>query len=126
MCVLSERGERMVDDVADGGSVQLIVQLQAAATGASLDLRHQIENRIHAALAGGLGEVDGGDIGSGTINVFAWVDAERWTDAFEQVRSVLTGLEVWDRALVARWSPDDETYPAVVWPENHPAEFRYW
>jgi hypothetical protein len=47
-----------------------------------------------------------GDIGSGSINVFAIVDPDRWEAAWAAVRSKLVDLELLQRVVVARRGED--------------------
>jgi hypothetical protein len=106
---------------------QLIVQFRIHGHGSirDLDFRHQVEDQLRAALQEhDLGMVDGGDIGSGSVNVFAIVDPDRWEAAWAAVRSKLIDLELLQRAVVARQVEDSE--PEVLWPEDYDQDFRLW
>jgi hypothetical protein len=106
---------------------QLIVQFRIHGHGSirDLDFRHQVEDDLRAALQEhDLGIVDGGDIGSGSVNVFAFVDPDRWEAAWAAVRSKLVDLELLQRAVVARQVEDSE--PEVLWPEDYGQDFRFW
>ena len=106
---------------------QLIVQFRIHGHGSirDLDFRHQVEDELRAALQEhDLGMVDGGDIGSGSVNVFAIVDPDRWEAAWATVRSKLIDLELLQRAVVARQVEDSE--PEVLWPEHYGQEFHFW
>jgi hypothetical protein len=106
---------------------QLIVQFPIHGHGSirDLDFRHHLEDVLEAALLeDDLGMIDGGDIGSGSINVFAFVDPDRWEAAWAIVRSKLAEMELLQRAVVARRVDDHD--PEVVWPGGYGREFRYW
>jgi hypothetical protein len=106
---------------------QLIVQFRIHGHGSirDLDFRHQVEDELRAALQEhDLGIVDGGDIGSGSVNVFAIIDPDRWEAAWAAVRSKLIDLELLQRAVVARQVGDSE--PEVLWPGDYGQEFRFW
>jgi hypothetical protein len=106
---------------------QLIVQFRIHGHGSirDLDFRHQVEDELRVALQEhDLGMVDGGDIGSGSVNVFAIVDPDRWETAWATVRSKLIDLELLQRAVVARQVEDSE--PEVLWPEHYGQKFHFW
>jgi hypothetical protein len=116
---------RQVD--LDEPVTQLIVQFRIHGHGSirDLDFRHHLEDVLQAALQqDDLGMVDGGDIGSGSVNVFAFVDPDRWEPAWATVRSKLADMELLQRAVVARQVDDSD--PEVVWPEGTGQKFRYW
>jgi len=109
---------------------QLVVQfpIRGHGTVEDLDFRHQLEALLDQALRGaGLGWVDGGDIGSGTINIFAIVEPDAWEQAWAVIRTELARQEVLHRAVVARDArgDDGDEWPVVIWPEDHEHEFRY-
>jgi hypothetical protein len=106
---------------------QLIVQFRIHGHGSvrDLDFRHHVEDVLQTALQeDDLGMVDGGDIGSGSVNVFAIVDPDRWEAAWATVRSKLADMELLQRAVVARQVEDAS--PEVLWPKGTGQEFRYW
>jgi hypothetical protein len=106
---------------------QLIVQFRVHGHGSvrDLDFRHYVEDALRAALQeGDLGMVDGGDIGSGSVNVFAIVDPDRGEAAWAAVRSKLADMELLQRAVVARQVGDGD--PEVLWPEAYGQAFRFW
>ena len=96
-------------------------------TDAEMNLRHQLEEEFQAEL-GELGDVSGGDIGSGNMNVF--IDQIRDFDpAFEKVKAVLTRHSAIDKATIQRTTfqdegDDDPSEKVVVWPENFTGVFR--
>jgi hypothetical protein len=111
----------------EGPITQLIVQLRIQGHGSihDLDFRHHLEDVLGAALQEhDLGIVDGGDIGSGSINVFAFVDSDRWEAAWATVHSKLTEMVLLQQAVVARQVEDND--PQVVWPEGYGRAFRFW
>lgn len=116
--------------VSDRFDEQLVVQLPMGLGEDDLhdlDLRNEVGEEIEAALAeNDLGEYDGADIGSGTMNLFAYVDPERFGEAVEAVRSILDDRQLLDVAVIARRdATDDESEPVVVWPEDGDLAFSY-
>jgi hypothetical protein len=75
-----------------------------------------------------LGHVDGGDIGSGAINVFAIVEPSAWEQAWAVIRTELARRNLLERAIVARdpRGDDGDEWPAVIWPEDYERRFSYW
>jgi hypothetical protein len=114
--------------MADTFSDQIIIQLPMGLRQDDLGIRHRLEEELEAAFTdSGIGVVDGGDIGSGTMNVFALVQSGRWDEAMAAACAVLATMRVSEVAVIARRDiTDDESMPSVVWPEGLPPEFRYW
>ncbi|MBB5872628.1 hypothetical protein F4553_006062 [Allocatelliglobosispora scoriae] len=113
--------------MSDNLTEQLIVQLPTGRSDDDLELRYQLEEAIDAALTEeDLGELDGGDIGTGTMNVFAYVRPEQWQEALAVVRGVLSELELTEHALIARRNTmDEDAEPEIVWPEGSERDFAY-
>ncbi|WP_412540990.1 hypothetical protein R8Z50_35355 [Longispora sp. K20-0274] len=113
--------------MTDVFSEQLIVQLPMGLSQDDLGIRHRLEDTIEVALTGvAVGLVDGGDIGSGTMNVFALVDPARWDEAVTAVRSLLDDANLSEVAVIARRDcTDEESEPRIVWPEGSVQEFQY-
>jgi hypothetical protein len=90
-------------------------------------VRHRLEDALDRALTSeGIGEVDGGDIGGGTMNVFAVVESERSARAIAVAVDVLREAGLADLAIVAcRELTEDDPMPVIVWPEGQAREFRY-
>src|SRR5574342_815991 len=106
----------------DGSMAQMIIQLPMGLGPddlGDLGVRHRLEEELERAFdEGGIGDVEGGDIGSGTMNVFAIVTAERWTEALAVTLCVLRDMRLDEFALVARCDLSvDGPPPVVVWPE---------
>ena len=122
------------DDLDDEAFTQLVVQfpIQGHGTVEDLDFRHQVEEILDQALRGArLGHVDGGDIGSGTINVFAIVEPSAWEQAWTVTRTELARRNLLERAIVARDArgddgDDGDEWPVVIWPEDYKRRFSYW
>jgi hypothetical protein len=93
-----------------------------------LGVRHRLEEELDRTFdAKGFGLVDGGDIGSGTMNVFALVRAQHWGAALPAAVSVLRDLGIDGSAVVAKRDlTDDDSMPVIVWPEGSDGPFRYW
>jgi hypothetical protein len=108
----------------------MIVQLPITGhwgTDEEMDLRHQLEEEFQQEL-GGLGSVDGGDIGSGNMNVFIYRIPE-FPPALERVKAVLTRHALLDKAVIERSTfqnegDDEPSEEVVVWPENYTGVFR--
>ncbi len=108
---------------------ELVVQLPITGpwgTDAELQLRHRLEEELQEAL-GELGVVDGGDIGSGNVNIFI-VEIPDAAPALERVKAVLARHAVLDRAIIQRTTyqseeDDEPSDEAVVWPEGFTGTF---
>jgi predicted DNA-binding WGR domain protein len=100
---------------------KLVIQYRVNGMGEANDLekRVKVEEVMNECLDWkGLGHCDGGDIGSGTMNVFCCV-----VDPKIEVPHLLEGLRLnslIDEAIVAI---GDE--PAVVWPDDFTGEFSH-
>jgi hypothetical protein len=101
----------------------LIVQYRTEGWGSPQDLqmRHRVESLLDECLkAAGNGYCDGGDIGSGTINIFLSVlDPNRAKDA---VIEALRQAEVLEGATIAIETEEGFT---VLWPQGFVGEFSY-
>ncbi|GIH11628.1 hypothetical protein Rhe02_96950 [Rhizocola hellebori] len=116
-----------MDDEVDELTEQIVVQLPMGLAEDDLDLRNRLGDAIEAKLAElELGEFDGGDIGSGTMNLFAYVAPEHWQQAFAAVHSIVDEFDLLEVALIARRDTSDEDADLViVWPEGSDREFSY-
>jgi hypothetical protein len=128
MRTANDPGEDGLDDEA---FTQLVVQFSIRGHGTveDLDLRHHVEDILDQALRSArLGHIDGGDIGSGTINVFAIVETSASEQAWAVIRTELARRNLLERAIVARDArgDDGDEWPAVIWPEDHERRFSYW
>lgn len=108
-------------EAADTELFQLIVQFRIDGMGTSdnLEQRYKVEEVLNQCLGWtGLGFCDGGDIGSGTMNVFCFVvDSGR---AIPVVTAELSSIGLLDHATIALSSDDHEE---VVWPANFQGKF---
>jgi hypothetical protein len=93
----------------------MIVQLDTD----DLNVRHLFEQELAEVLAG-VGVVDGGDIGSGTANVFILVPPARWDEAFALVRDHFLNIGLAEDVVIA----DDDL--VVHWPTDYDGFFRPW
>jgi hypothetical protein len=103
--------------------VHLVVQYQIDGMGSvdDLDQRQRVEEVLGECLAStGNGYCDGGDIGSGTMNVFCYVVVPKL--AIESVRTALESEEFIAGATIAVRNEDGETYD-VAWPVRFDGEF---
>ena len=128
MRTANDPGEDGLDDEA---FTQLVVQfpIRGHGTVEDLDFRHQVEDILDQALRSArLGHIDGGDIGSGTINVFAIVEPSAWEQAWAVTRTELARRNLLERAIVARDArgDDGDEWPVVIWPEDYERKFSYW
>ena len=107
----------------------MIVQLPITGrwgTDAEMGLRQRLEEEFRTAL-GELGDVTGGDIGSGNMNIFINQIPE-FDPALEKVKGVLARHQVLEKAIIQRSTyedpEDDPTEQAVAWPLNFTGVFR--
>lgn len=102
----------------------LIVQYKIGEvpTAADVERRHAIEAFLNEEIGWlGAGMVDGGDIGQGEMNIFAFVvDGPRIAEC---VVGILREHEHLDGAVVAVRRADEED-EVVVWPKDYTGEFR--
>ncbi len=103
---------------------QLIIQFQTKDFEGldCLGIRHDLEEKIGGALErnlGGIGYVDGGDIGREEMNIFAFVKS--WEQPIELVKAVLKRSGHLDEAVIAKRMNDDSY--RVVWPLNFDGTF---
>ena len=107
----------------------MIVQLRTPAAWPSHDelaLRHRLEEELGDEL-GQHGFVDGGDSGSGSMNIFI-VEIDDPATALARVKAVLERRGLLGTAIVNQSSfenEDDENpvFDQVVWPENFKGTF---
>jgi hypothetical protein len=100
---------------------RIVIQykIDGMGTSSDLDKRVQVENLMNECLGWkGLGHCDGGDIGSGTINVFCFVvDAET---AIPHIVEELKTNSALNGAIIAISS---ESGDRVAWPEDFSGKF---
>lgn len=100
---------------------RIVIQfpIEGMGTPQDLDKRVQVENLMNECLGWkGLGHCDGGDIGSGTINIFCFV-----VDAAAAVPHIVAELGtkgLIDGAIIAICS---EKGDSVVWPKDFSGKF---
>jgi hypothetical protein len=114
------RGEGYAEiDLED--HAQLVVQYRTEGWGSTddLDRRHKVEGVLNECLGWtGNGHCDGGDIGSGSINVFSFVvDPHLARDA---IVAALRDPRLLDGAVIAVARADNFE---VLWPPDHPGDF---
>src|ERR1041385_498385 len=106
--------------------LQIVVQFPIAGFGGPPDLskRHQIEDLLGQALeSAGIGFCDGGDIGSGTMNIFLFTHDRR--SAEQLIIRTLRNQKMLDDAVIAvRANPEEDQPYEVVWTENFDGEFN--
>jgi len=114
--------------VDDDMTLQMVVQVPMGVSDDDLGLRHRLEQDLDQAFdAKGFGLVDGGDIGSGTMNVFALVRPQHWGAALRTAVGMLGDHGIDKSAVVAKRDlTDDDAMPVIVWPEGSEGPFRYW
>lgn len=89
---------------------------------ADLDRRNQMIDGLNNMLGWiGAGHVDGGDIGSGTTNVFAFIVAPSQTTP--AVLDWLREIGQLAHSVVALDNPDESAPTTVIWPEDFDGEF---
>ena len=101
-------------ELPDDAFVQLQVQWQVQGWGSTADLefRHQVEDDLDACLKWtGNGCCDGGDIGSGTLNVFCFVVAVP-----AAIQSVLGALEAAERPAPHSIAIETADQFVIAWP----------
>lgn len=86
----------------------------------NLAFRHDLEDVLDAALRrNGSGEVDGGEIGSGGINI--WVYLTAWKHGFPVIEAHLKHRKLLSKAIIAKKLSDDTW--EVIWPRDYPEPF---
>ena len=99
----------------------LIIQYKVDANGTTddFDKRVEVEDLMEECLDGtGLGNCDGGDLGSGTMNVFCFVaDPDR---AQKVIVDKLRANSLLDGAVIAQRIGEDYK---VLWPHDFQGEF---
>jgi hypothetical protein len=102
----------------------VLIQYQVNGWGTSedLDKRHEIENLLNEVLGWtGNGNCDGGDIGSGTMNVCSLVVSPYL--ASQTIVEELRKNNLLEGAVIA--IEREESFE-VLYPENYDKEFAYW
>ena len=108
----------------EGEEVTLLVQYELEGWGTAEDLhkRHAVENLLNEGLGWtGNGKCDGGDIGSGTMNVCSLV-----VNPYIASNTVIQELRknnLLEAAVIA--IERDDSFE-VLYPENFEKEFAYW
>src|SRR5262249_54416013 len=115
-----------------GANYSLVVQYKLEGWGseADLDKRHWLEDLLDEALrSANNGWCDGGDIGSGTMNIFL-LDITDSDLAATSVVNALRNAEALEGAIIAvgpgymEEDEEDEEEPyRVVWPEGYEGDF---
>jgi hypothetical protein len=104
---------------------QVVIQYRINGFGTDSDLakRHQIETLLGEAFeAADVGFVDGGDIGSGEMNIFLYTHDRRAAE--ELVVRTLRKHGVLDGAVIAVCpNPEQDEPYEVIWPEEYDREF---
>jgi hypothetical protein len=87
-----------------------------------LDRRHKIEDLMNECLGWtGLGHCDGGDIGSGTINIFCFV-----VDPYAAIVPIVANLRKHGELAGATIALEREDSFEVLYPEDFRGELKYW
>ncbi len=119
----AERREEGYAEITEEEASTLIIQFKVVGWGsvADLDKREKVENLMNERLGWtGLGHCDGGDIGSGTINVFCMVVDPRL--ALQVALKALEEHDCLEGAVLALEADEDIE---VMWPEAFSGEFSY-
>lgn len=123
----NEQMKRGFDEVDPDDHAVLIVQVPtdgAQPTPAEMDKRFEIEDALNQLLGWiGAGEVDGGDAGSGTMNVFALIVAV--DPVVPRVLDWLRETGLSEIARVASRGPGHEDELVVHHPPNFEGDFDY-
>ncbi len=127
---LFQKGEKLMDELAEEKAnegyeyldedelSELVVQYsyEENQMEATLEKRHHVEDLLNECLGWtGNGSCDGGDIGSGTANIFNYV-----VDVEKATRTILEELEnnnLLEGVKIAYLNPEDEEYIAL-YPEG--------
>lgn len=111
-----------IQDSMESEDHRLVIQYRVAGHGnlRDLDRRNSIETLIGAFLESkGLGRCDGGDIGSGAMNVFC--DVKPGRGAGKKIIEVLWKNNLLEGAIVAE---NVEGEQRVIWPPDFKGEFQ--
>jgi len=115
------KGEVSFDETSEDEMDRIVVQyrIEGHGNGQDHDKRVAVENLLDECLSeGDLGNCDGGDIGSGTMNVFCFVsDAKK---AREPILQTLRDNGFLDGAVIQETVKGEEK---VVWPPDYTGEF---
>jgi hypothetical protein len=128
--------EKLIDKLSakprkDGfGQIEIeghwMLTIQQQMTGddnADLDHRNNLIEELDNMLGWiGSGHVDGGDIGSGTVNVFAYIVAPDQTSPV--VLEWLRETGELTKSIVALDNPDESKPTSVIWPEDFEGQFN--
>ena len=106
-------------------SFTIQVRLDGWGNESDLDLRYDLEEAMEDHLRRhGLGILDGGDIGSGTLNVFIYTTSSKIAELVTRAVSEVECRGLCDRTVIAVWNTEDEDGDyEVVWPEGFEGEF---
>jgi len=100
----------------------IIQQRMTGNNDADLDQRNDLIDGLNNTLGWiGAGHVDGGDIGSGTVNIFAFIVAPQQTNP-----AIIQWLEQQGelaKSVVAIESPDESEPITVIWPRDFDGQF---
>jgi hypothetical protein len=113
----------LLNALEDDEEQRLIVQYRTAGSGngSDHDKRVAVENLLGGFLEDAdLGYCDGGDIGSGTMNVFCFVKPGK--DVGKKVIEVLRKNNLLEGAVIAE--TDDEGGERVTWPPDFKGDFQ--
>ncbi len=118
----SEMQAMPVDQYADDEEHRLIVQyrIEGHGHGSDHDKRVAVENLLGEFLEeADLGYCDGGDIGSGTMNVFCWVKPGRGVG--KKIIELLRKSSLLEGAIIVE---DVQGEERVIWPPDFKGEFQ--
>lgn len=111
------------ETIEDDDHVELVLQYRIARVGTTADLsrRHKVEELIDECLGWtGNGRCDGGDVGSGTTNVFCFV-----IDPVAALEAVVTTLRregLLEGVVIAHATEEEDEYQ-VLWPVDFSGRF---
>jgi hypothetical protein len=115
------KSEMSFDETSEGEMDRIVIQYRIEGHGnvRDHDKRVAVENLLEECLSDGdLGNCDGGDVGSGTMNVFCFVsDAEK---AREPILQTLRSNGFLEGAVIQETVKGEEK---VVWPPDYTGEF---
>lgn len=117
-----EKGDEGFESLDEDELIELVVQysFEEKDTMATLEKRHSVEDLMNECLGWtGNGSCDGGDIGSGTANIFNYV-----IDPVKAAKTIIEELktnDLLDGAKIAYCNPEDDEY-VTLYPEG--AEFE--